>query len=119
MKRNLTNHECVVYMGKREPFSNKGGSIYGQTFYTYDENSGCEEDKVSFAVFSYGRHFPMYVYDYATQRWYGNKDKYSRTTSKHQTLMRPRIVEDWYDTDTLSAIASRGIVKVVERRLAA
>jgi len=118
MKRNLTNHECVIYAARLQEFSNKGGSIFGRNNKWYDE-SNPDGVSVSFTVYSYGTHFPMYVYDYQTQRWYGNSSKYSRTTSKHQSLMRPSVVEDWYDTNTLSSIAFRGITRVVERRLEA
>lgn len=118
MKRNLSNHECVAYMAKRQPFSNKGNSIFGRNNRWYGD--GNEDGLViTFTVYSYGSHFPMYVFDYQTQRWYGNSDKYSRTTSKHQSLMRPAVVEDWYDTRTLSSIAHSGITRTVERRLAA
>ena len=118
MKRNLTNHECVAYMAKRQPFSNKGNSIFGRDNRWYGDPYN-NSIVVTFAVYSYGSHFPMYVYDYETRCWYGNSEKYSRTTSKHQSLMRPPVVEDWYDTNTLSTIAVRGIARTVERRLAA
>jgi hypothetical protein len=114
MKRNLTNPECAVYMMKLEEFSNKGNSIWGHKCYWNGS-----QIPVTYTVYSYGQHFPMYVYDYDTQRWYGNKDKYSRTTSKHQTLMRPPIVEGWYSTKELQTISTRGIVGAIERRLAA
>lgn len=117
MKRNLTNHECVAYAARREDFSNKGGSIYGKDISRWDADIGPQV--VTFTVYSYGTHFPMYVYDYATQRWYGNSSKYSRTTSKHQSIMRPPIVEEWYETKDLQNISNRGIVGAIERRLAA
>lgn len=118
MKRNLTNHECVAYAARRENFSNKGGSIYGKDVSWWDHATNSHQ-LVTFTVYSYGTHFPMYVYDYATQRWYGNSSKYSRTTSKHQSIMRPPIVEEWYETKDLQTISNRGIVGAIERRLAA
>ena len=39
-----------------------------------------------YVVYSYGYHFPMYIYDGA---WYENSDKYSISTSKQQTQLRP------------------------------
>lgn len=118
MKRNLTNHECAVHMMRLEDFSNKGNSIFGRTIYTYDDK--CEyQERRSYTVYSYGQHFPMYVYDFNTGCWYGNRDKYSRTTSKHQSLMRPPIVEAWMSTDELARLSNNGIVKLMERRLAA
>ena len=40
-----------------------------------------------YAVFSYGSHFPMYVYK--SGRWYRNTDKYSVSTSRHQSQICP------------------------------
>lgn len=116
MKRNLTNHECPAYAGRQEEFSNKGNSIFGRDNHHWSKEHP-EGIKTTFTVYSYGTHFPMYVYDYKTQRWYGNSSKFSRTTSKHQTIMRPPIVEGWYDTKELQTISSLGIVGLVERRL--
>ena len=39
-----------------------------------------------YVVYSYGTHFPIYVYDHGVELWFGNVDKYSPTTSKHQTM---------------------------------
>ena len=36
-----------------------------------------------YVVYSYGEHFPMYVYDHGVELWFGNADKYSPTTSKN------------------------------------
>ena len=42
-----------------------------------------------YVVYSYGYHFPMYVFQ--TGKWYENSDKYSVTTSKQQNQLRPSI----------------------------
>lgn len=42
-----------------------------------------------YAVWSYGAHFPIYVY--ARNRWFGNFEKYSRSTAKHQSQARPSV----------------------------
>ena len=41
-----------------------------------------------YVVYSYGSHFPMYVYD-VHLGWFENSDKYSVTTSKQQSQLRP------------------------------
>lgn len=43
----------------------------------------------TYVVYSYGYHFPMYVYK--NGQWYENSDKYSISTSKQQSQLRPRI----------------------------
>lgn len=38
-----------------------------------------------YKIYSYGKHFPIYGYDRRINKWYKNIDKYSVSTSKHQT----------------------------------
>ena len=73
-----------------------------------------------YVVYSYGTHFPMYVYDanasvfdevgneVSKGVWLGNTDKYSVTTSKHQSTTRPREVHKWLDTYGLKDVIHEG-----------
>ena len=104
-----TNQDAREYVLKKEEFSTSHGTING----THNLAAN------TYTVYSYGAHFPMYVYDYTTEQWYGNSDKYSRTTSKHQSTCRPPNVAEWYPTHTMVEIANHGIAGAVEHRLAA
>ena len=42
-----------------------------------------------YIVFSYGLHWPLFIYDHKKGQWYGNSDKYSATTSKHYNKLNP------------------------------
>ena len=42
-----------------------------------------------YVVFSYGLHWPLFIYDYKQGQWYGNSDKYSATTSRHYSRLNP------------------------------
>lgn len=46
-----------------------------------------------YIVYSYGHHWPMFVFDRVAHLWYENRDKYSCTTSKHRTQTVPLYVE--------------------------
>lgn len=62
-----------------------------------------------YVVYSYGSHFPMYVYDGISCEWFGNSDKYSVTTSRHQTAARPDVDHiNWLDTHGLQALINEG-----------
>ena len=51
----------------------------------------------------------MYVFDYDTREWYANKDKYSSTTSKHQSQCRPRFeIARKFNTEDLKKLIARG-----------
>lgn len=43
-----------------------------------------------YVVFSYGEHYPLYVFDRGQNLWYRNMDKYSATTSQHSGYAFPR-----------------------------
>jgi hypothetical protein len=59
-----------------------------------------------YVVYSYGRHFPMYAYSFG--QWYRNADKYSVTTSKHQSQLSP-CADHWleYNTQELREIVGQ------------
>jgi len=44
-----------------------------------------------YVVYSYGYHFPLWVYDRQERQWYENSSKYSVTTSKHKSQSRPQV----------------------------
>lgn len=48
-----------------------------------------EEHNGNYIVFSYGRHYPLWVFNRATRKWYGNSVKYSPSTSRQQSMTRP------------------------------
>lgn len=49
-----------------------------------------------YIVFSYSMHWPLFIYDYKKQQWYGNSDKYSVTTSRHYSKLNPGNVTPLY-----------------------
>jgi len=69
-----------------------------------------------YAVYSYGYHFPMWVYDPAGG-WFGNMDKYSRTTSKHQSQTHPDEDIHWLPTQALLYIIKVGFKQVLVNRI--
>ena len=96
----ITNADCRSWVDDRDPFKTGNKTIFA-------EFSGT--DNKLYVVYSYGYHFPMYVYDREHGQWLGNKDKYSRTTSKHQSQARPsERIQYWVDTETLRDLINRG-----------
>jgi|SRR6187399_931186 len=89
----------------------KGSNIYSEWL---SEADGSNE---RYVVYSYGSHFPMYVYDSTTGRWYGNSERYSPSTSRHQSSCRPYEVDEWHPTPRMKAIANYGMLPVVLNRL--
>lgn len=55
--------------------------VKGNSLYSKDTNK-------FYIVYSYDEHFPIAAYDYDNKLWYLNTDKYSSTTSRHQSIVR-------------------------------
>lgn len=76
-----------------------------------------------YVVYSYGSHYPMYVYDYMANVWLGNKDRSTRTTNRHMSMVQPVSWENrdqimWMDTETLKdIIQARGLGESTMNRL--
>ena len=100
----VSNNKARDYVEKLEEF--QGSNTFGKW------HSWGESAKKLFVVYSYGHHFPMYVYDDQENKWIGNKDKYSRSTTRHQSQLRPSSVGLWLDTDEIKeVIINRGMVR--------
>jgi hypothetical protein len=43
-----------------------------------------------YVVYSYGIHWPLFIYDEAQGVWFENAEKYPQSTSRHHSQMHPR-----------------------------
>jgi len=67
-------------------------------------------DKI-YVVFSYGHHHPLYVWDEPLGMWFGNKDKYSRSTTRHQSQLRPHTDRiEYLSTEDMQDLVKTGSV---------
>ena len=69
----VSNSSARTFVQSRLPF--KGNNTFGETI-----------DGV-YVVFSYGHHWPLFVYVDGT--WYENQERYSVSTSKHRSQLHP------------------------------
>ena len=89
--------ECRQYVDRRVPFHTTNKQLFG-----YWCASGV------YAVFSYGQHWPLFVYEPTTCKWFANEDKYGTTTSKHYGKAHPFATP----TTKLSCTAMKKLVAV-------
>jgi hypothetical protein len=114
MKKRVNNTDVRKYVEGRQEFETNNKTMYGVS---RPVQSG---STTVYAVYSYGGHFPIYAYDCRTNTWFGNTDKYSRTTSRHQTLARPHYKEvEWVGTEVLREIIYHGHMAILTKRLTA
>ena len=93
-------------------------SVTGKWKQTYKPSAeGWKESGRVYVIYSYGSHFPMYVYDEESGEWIGNKDKYSRTTSTHQSKYRPSEVAKWFNTTGTMEVVLYGLVGHITNRM--
>lgn len=72
----INGRKCRPYVEKKIPFKNSNGQLFGRW-----------ETPLMYVVYSYGEHWPLYVWDGFD--WFENEDKYSRTTTHHRGYARP------------------------------
>lgn len=73
-----------------------------------------------YVVYSYGPHFPIYIHSGISRCWYANRDKWSLTTSRHQSLTRPFVADSdavWLSTEAMKVLAKDGFTALVAKRL--
>lgn len=73
-----------------------------------------------YVVYSYGSHFPLFIYSHLTSRWYANSDRYSQTTSKQRSQCFPFNTDKplvYLDTDQMRLLASEGFLSLVYHRM--
>ena len=103
--------DCVLLARAKEPFR------FNNVFSTLVEAYPATRVPPRYIVYSYGYHYPMYVYDYEACQWYGNADKSTPTTQRHKRKFEPYSVAQWVDTETLKQISISGIVNTSAQRM--
>ena len=107
--KNLT--ECVELARRKEPFT--FNNVYAMSRLA----NLSESYPPTYSLYSYGLHYPMYVYDYEACQWYGNKTKSTQTTMRHMKMFEPYSIAQWVEAETLSNIAMYGIVHTSAQRM--
>ncbi len=110
----VANSKCRDHVVARLPF--KGSNLWGEWV------KPLAHDKQQYVVYSYGQHFPAYVY--AEGMWFENEDKpcsyrmvYSPTTSKHMSQARPTDKTILLSTRAMIALVAEGYGYLVKQRI--
>lgn len=110
----IVNRDAAQYVNRQEPFY--GSNIFA--FWTGSNRRSAGVGEPRYVVCSYGHHFPMYIWEQNTEQWFGNSDKYSVTTTRHQSQCRPTtnsIV--WLPTRFMLTLAEFGFRQLVVARM--
>ena len=101
---NIANRDCRSYVERKEEF--EGSNLYARKI-----------GKI-YVVYSYGRHYPMFLC--RKGHWYENSDKYSSSTSKHHSQARPYEGVQQDETSALSKfifhlLTTRDMENIIQR----
>lgn len=86
MSKRINGRHSRGYVQRREAFKNSNGQLYAEWL---DASHSEENNNSRYVVYSYGRHWPLFIYVPHVNTWFENKDKYGPTTSKHRTFTHP------------------------------
>jgi hypothetical protein len=64
-----------------------------------------------YMVFSYGTHWPLFIYEQVTDTWYANRDKYSQSTSRHYSQANPSMYNPEIKLVPLSVHDMKAVVR--------
>lgn len=111
----IANSKARGYVASRKPFI--GSNLFGK--WSCPTNAEDMERDCVYVVYSYGTHFPLWVWDGNVKQWFGNHDRYSKTTTKHRGQTQP--VEGssirWFDTETMKQLVYRGLSGIAADRV--
>ena len=75
-------------------------------------------ESVLYIVYSYGEHFPMFIAETTADNkthWYANQEKWSRSTTRHQSQADPWEPCIPMNTEQMKLIARGGLMELVKR----
>lgn len=102
----IANGKCRDYVRNHKEFN--GNNLFARLV-LISPDSG----ETAYVVYSYGAHYPLFIYHYATDTWFENEDRYSVTTSKHRSQAHPLVPTKKASTKFLVALLVRGLIQSV------
>jgi hypothetical protein len=85
MFKRINGRLARPYVQRKEAFKNSNGQLYAE--WVGDEWVGDLNKR--YCVYSYGSHWPLFIYVPQVDTWFENKEKFGPTTSKHRTFTHP------------------------------
>ena len=111
MTKPIPNYQARAYVQRKEAFD--GAHIFAR-WQTKDlDNKRGRSKRTLYVVYSYGHHFPMFVYDADANVWVENSNWYSNTTSRHRSQLHPMCDTIKRSIDDVMMVASNGICSLL------
>jgi len=97
-----SNGKCRIHVQNRVEF--KANNIFSEHRSTYFNR------EMLYIVYSYGHHYPMFVYHEGSRTWFENVDRYSVSTSKHRSQAHPLCPTHKITTQHMRDLISHGFM---------
>lgn len=73
-----------------------------------------DHPEARYVVYSYDRHWPLFIYEVRTDMWFENASKYSVTTSKHKSQSHPYADTTKLHVDDMIKVRNNGVVGMIQ-----
>ena len=102
MKAKISNRDARQYVQDCKEF--KANNLWAE--WVHDEVTDIKN--VRYVVYSYDRHWPLFIYEARIDAWFENASKYGTTTSKHRTQSHPHTETRQLHIDDMIKVAFLG-----------
>lgn len=109
--KRINGRTARPYVKARTPFKNSNGQLYANWIGEPESNTG------RYTVYSYGPHWPLFVYVPKVNTWFENKEKYGPTTSKHRTFTHPHCETVLLTLEQIKLLDRLGYTSLINDRL--
>lgn len=104
--KRINGRTARPYVKARTPFRNSNGQLYAEWV---------SNDR--YCVYSYGPHWPLFIYVPEVNTWFENKEKYGTTTSKHRTYTHPHCDTTRLSLEQMKLLDRLGYTSLIFDRL--
>jgi hypothetical protein len=104
-----TNKNSHQYTTTLQPF--EASNLWG----AWVPSTMVDSNERQYVVFSYGAHYPMFIY--AGGIWFENEDKSALSTERQRSQCRPTTDTVKLNTATMATLATVGIGELRKRRI--
>lgn len=113
MSAKIPNKQAREYVQELKPFT--ASNIFAEWITVKYREEDRWKDRRIYVVFSYGKHWPLFVYDGQAEVWFENTERHSSTTSRHRSQAHPLRPTIACDVQTMKEVLTTGVNAVLLR----
>ena len=125
MSAKIPNRQARGYVQELKPFT--ASNIFAEWITVKYREEDRWKDRRIYVVFSYGKHWPLFVYDGQAEVWFENTERYSdggvrpprldllNTTSRHRSQAHPLRPTIACDVQTMKEVLTTGVNAILLR----